>query len=149
MWLVNIEQSFLRFTTAQVVRPTLSPGVNFNPLASNPLSKLFLFSSSFFRNLLFRRFPFEGVYRYPYATHREDFISNWVAQVNKASKVTYFKNFCSKPAKFQVNAKSKSPVFIHYKVALPLQTAQHSLLENILKNIAHSCCRILSNMKIY
>ena len=30
---------FSRFTTAQVDRPTLSHGVNFSPLASNPLSK--------------------------------------------------------------------------------------------------------------
>ena len=33
---------------------------------------------------IFRRFPFEGVYRYPYATHREGFTSNFLAQVEES-----------------------------------------------------------------
>ena len=36
---LTLDLKFSRFTTAQVDRPTLSHGVNFSPLASNPLSK--------------------------------------------------------------------------------------------------------------
>jgi len=43
-----------------------------NPLTWRQLQPLGLES--------FERFPFEGVFRYPYATHRETFASNWVAQ---------------------------------------------------------------------
>ena len=54
-----------------------------------------------------RRFPFEGVYRYPYAIHREDYLSNRVAQVGHIQ----YKNLLSMFFSLELISNSKTVFF--------------------------------------